>query len=114
MSDELLAPLTPYQAAALFGVGERHVRQQISDGRLPGQRVGNRIMVNPTALVERYAKDATHPLLAGQTLQRLRERAARVGYPLDEQVLVDAAGELLRKAPQLNSATAKPGVRIRS
>jgi excisionase family DNA binding protein len=90
-------PLTPFQAAALLGVGERHVRQQIADGRLPAERIDGRIMVYPIVIANRFKLELDSATVQATTLERLRDNAARAGYLLDEQELIETARELLQR-----------------
>jgi excisionase family DNA binding protein len=94
-------PLTPFQAAALLGVGERHVRQQIADGRLPIEQMDGRIMVDPIVIADRFKLELDSTTVQATKLKRLREKANRVGYALDESELIETARALLRQAYHL-------------
>jgi excisionase family DNA binding protein len=99
-------PMTPSQAAVLLGVGQRHIRQQIADGRLSAELIDGRIMVDPIVVAERFKLELDSGTVGATTLDQLRERAACVGYALDELELIESARALLRQTYHLEPCDA--------
>lgn len=69
--------LTAQQVAARLGIDVRHVRRLHQQGKLPGRRVGARLLVFARADVEDYAAAlAQNPPRAGWPRGRPRRPAA--------------------------------------
>lgn len=72
--------LTTGQVAARLGVDRRHVRRLHQQGKLPGRRVGPRVLVFARADVEAYAAEqARNPPKTGWPRGRPRSRGPAVG-----------------------------------
>src|SRR5215210_892060 len=98
--------------ALVCGVRESHVRTQLSEGKIPSIKVGQRRWISESAVSARLAELLTSPWTQEVTLKQLRANAAvaRVELLSNEELVANAEAYLRGENPRVDTPERDPWV----
>lgn len=95
--------LSVSEFARVCDLAESHVRTQLSVGKIPSIKLGQRRWVPEAAVIAKHADQLVSPWTQAITLQRLRAGAANAGIDLlPDDVLIQTAHLFLQAAAEIS------------